>query len=560
MDGSERLRDRNRVFLMLAVGLVIRLVWWWTHALVIENEGAEYARIADNWLAGDGYVGLFGGRNVVFPPLYPGLIALASLVVGDAEIAARVVSLLAGLALIAGSYGVGREAFGEWTGRLAGWLTAIHPLAVALSVSAYSEGLAMALTVLAIYVTLRCLRTWTSWRAVVAGALVGLAYLTRPETLVFAFVLAVVLGIAHAVMQRRGTVPAIRAGSLVLAGAFVVAAPYAASLSLTAGSFRLEGKSAIVGLINARMRGGMSFPEAARGLTLDDAGWRGPFLTADQSLFLKTASPAGSDLIASTLASAPDRAWAAARALRYQSSGFFGIATVALAIFGLLAHQWWMRTRPGALVLTALMAVQAMFLLAVEYPWDRYFFPLLPFVIAFAAVGIERVCALSTKLLAAWFTDPQVRTLGATAGLLLVVLAAAPIYSRVANLGEFAQARDLPTRLAGEWIREQAVRSGGEPRPLVMGYGSAIAFYADAVLSYLPYVEESSALRYIEEEAPRFIVIRSSELEQAPYFGRWLEAGISHPCAAPVTEQVSHAWTGVRIWRWLCPPTHVPRS
>jgi hypothetical protein len=48
-------------FLPAAVllAVAIRVAWAFEHGLAIEQEGAEYARIAENLLAGRGYVGMF---------------------------------------------------------------------------------------------------------------------------------------------------------------------------------------------------------------------------------------------------------------------------------------------------------------------------------------------------------------------------------------------------------------------------------------------------------------------------------------------------------------------
>src|SRR5215469_8542269 len=53
------------------LALFLRTTWAVTRNVVIENEGAEYTRIAVNLAAGKGYVGLNNSPQLVFPPLYP---------------------------------------------------------------------------------------------------------------------------------------------------------------------------------------------------------------------------------------------------------------------------------------------------------------------------------------------------------------------------------------------------------------------------------------------------------------------------------------------------------
>ena len=60
---------------------------------MIDGEGAEYGRIAQNLLAGVGYVGIATeGEQLFFPPLFPFLISAVNAVTGDTEIAGRAVS------------------------------------------------------------------------------------------------------------------------------------------------------------------------------------------------------------------------------------------------------------------------------------------------------------------------------------------------------------------------------------------------------------------------------------------------------------------------------------
>ena len=60
-------RDRWRIqlALVLTIALACRVAWWVAHVSIIENEGTEYARIAENLVAGRGYIDLLGGRNFV---------------------------------------------------------------------------------------------------------------------------------------------------------------------------------------------------------------------------------------------------------------------------------------------------------------------------------------------------------------------------------------------------------------------------------------------------------------------------------------------------------------
>src|SRR4249919_1043591 len=80
----------------------------------IDAEGTEYARIAQNLIAGNGYVGIATpGTELLFPPLFSFLIAGVTLIVGDAGIAGRIVSVVFGTLLAFPVYLIAGRLFGQ---------------------------------------------------------------------------------------------------------------------------------------------------------------------------------------------------------------------------------------------------------------------------------------------------------------------------------------------------------------------------------------------------------------------------------------------------------------
>jgi len=126
---------------LVAASLAIRLAalrYWGIGP--IENEGAEYARIAENLRHGAGLVGIAApGTELLFNPLYPLLIAAVSFLTHDYEWAARLISLIAGSFLPLAALGIASQLFSRRVGIAAALLTATYPLLVNLSFTAYSE-------------------------------------------------------------------------------------------------------------------------------------------------------------------------------------------------------------------------------------------------------------------------------------------------------------------------------------------------------------------------------------------------------------------------------------
>src|SRR6185503_7446333 len=178
--------------------------WLVTHSQTanIGGEGSEYARLADNLRTGNGYVGIFNlGPQLMFPPLYPVLIASFSLITGEAELAGRLVSLIMGTCLVVPVFFMALQIYGRRTAFIAASLVAAHPVLVKLSAEVYSEALYLTLLMSGVYWSLRSLEFENLRNNVLAGAFFALAYLTRPEAIAYPFLVGMTI-FAVAVMSR----------------------------------------------------------------------------------------------------------------------------------------------------------------------------------------------------------------------------------------------------------------------------------------------------------------------------------------------------------------------
>src|SRR5215469_17321516 len=120
LDSKTRAEVKTRRLTVLFLGLLLlasfgirAYAWHHWRTGAIESEGAEYARIAANLRTGHGYVGISTpGTQLVFPPLFPSLIAAASLVThSDYELAGRLVAFLFGALLPLPVFGVALRLF-----------------------------------------------------------------------------------------------------------------------------------------------------------------------------------------------------------------------------------------------------------------------------------------------------------------------------------------------------------------------------------------------------------------------------------------------------------------
>src|SRR5579872_785998 len=98
-DTPEFRRTFRAAMLLAIIALLLRLAWGGFVATTIENEGSYYARIGQNLAHGRGYLGIREqGLQLLYPPLFPLLIAAQNVIGVPADIAGRIISALAGAA------------------------------------------------------------------------------------------------------------------------------------------------------------------------------------------------------------------------------------------------------------------------------------------------------------------------------------------------------------------------------------------------------------------------------------------------------------------------------
>jgi hypothetical protein len=331
-----------------------------------------------------------------------------------------------------------------------------------------------------------------------------------------------------------------------------------------AGSFRWEGKTATVEIVNERLRQGMPYPRAVRGLDFDDdfsahaPYLGGPELLGDQSVYLRSARHRVRGL-GEVIADVPKRVPGVVKfeifALRqWLSVGKLPVGVVALLV-GWFGTRWWRReSRDDLVFLLGLGALQSAVPVGILYLWDRFAFPIIPHALPWVAAGLLKICSEGLRWVdrrrGASETGAASRWTPAVSVLTAMSICGATV-RRAGSLDDFTQAMDMGPKEAGLWIRSQPHRAG-RARPIVMGAGAIVPYYAGAVLAYLPAIDdETVSLRFVHWTSPDYIALRTRETSQEPYFSRWLEKGIPDDCADPVLRVQTDRGM-VRVWRWHC--------
>ncbi|MCB9898262.1 MAG: glycosyltransferase family 39 protein [Planctomycetes bacterium] len=218
--GDER-PARRWLLAALALALLLRLVSWWQSTLMM-NDGPDFLWQAGQMLAGHWDAAL----SHPYLPLYAAATAGVARLVGDLVVAGLTVSILSGLLLVLASWGFGRRVPGARViAPCAALAAAINVRAVNYTADIQSDGLFAALALCALWAM------WTSRErkgcarsALAAGALSGLAYLTRYEGLYLCVPWAWLLGVA--LVGGRARVPMLRATLAFVVGVLACVLPY----------------------------------------------------------------------------------------------------------------------------------------------------------------------------------------------------------------------------------------------------------------------------------------------------------------------------------------------
>jgi 4-amino-4-deoxy-L-arabinose transferase-like glycosyltransferase len=455
---------------------------------VISPDGVEYVAHARRLAAGD----LANGMSTYWPPLYPALVAAASLVFRDAEFAGRFVSTVAGAALVLPAHRLARRWYGRKAALVCAALVALHPLLVYYSTALLTESTYTLLFTCAVLAGWTALTGTTARAHAFAGALFGACYLLKPEAFGFVLLMLFMLVARRLLMKAslRQT-PVLNALALV-AGFVAAASPQLLYIRLQTGKWFLSAKTAGHLLQGARAAGGDAAAAHAEGLP--DA------LTALVRL---------------------------AKAARFEYEIFnliFPTAFVLLVAVGLFRRRW---TRARAAREAYLLAFVASALAgyAVTLPNIRFLAPLIPLLLCWVSKGTLGLAAWTRETLARFNVSSTLaaRVKRFTAPLVVAVLVAslAPLFvylMRGDKWGDY-----YGQKRAGVWMKEHA------NAPTIMSTVPVAAFYAGG-RNVAVNVEDDfdSLLSRARREGARYVVVNERDFRHMDSLRALLDARAEH--------------------------------
>ena len=195
------------------------------------------------------------------PPGLPLTLAAVYEVVGTGDedtrwLAGRILLALLGTVAVALAALVARRVWGDTVALVTGMLCALHPVLVMVGISLMSEALYIPLVLGAVLVALR---PEGRWPAAAAGALVGLAALTRSNGLVLVLPLAWLVWTG----RPRRSWKALQRPLLLIAAVVLVLAPWTMRNAIVLDAFvpiSTQGGFALAGTFNEQARDDPRFP------------------------------------------------------------------------------------------------------------------------------------------------------------------------------------------------------------------------------------------------------------------------------------------------------------
>lgn len=534
-------RGASSFFTILAiffVAVVLRGVCAVWFSGMIDGQGAEYARMAQNLLSGVGLRGITDGREFIFPPMFPFFISAVTLLTGDAEIAGRIISVVLGSAIVVPVYLIAKHMYGRRIAVGAAALAAVHPFLIKYSSQVFGEPTYLTIVLTAIYMAMRSMENPTTYSLLMSGVLYGIAYLIRPEASAFMVVATGLLFLQFYFQRAPGQLLLVSRPLLVVAGFLLLATPYVAWLSVKTGHIMLEGKASYNVPTEQRIQQGLSTYAAAFEIT-PDLKARGIWIKpADEVIKEYKNHPLGAVELAGLLIKRARKLSHDASATIAGSLAFGSPALFALAVLGLFSFPWNGRFAVTQLHVGAVLAA-TLFALCFTYSLqERFYVIFVPFLVIWATWGAVVFSQWAQRSAAIWGLSEAHKDYFAKAIQALAILAIV-LPSAIVNLGDLRAIRsEQPFR---KMLMDFANNHTAPIR--IASTTTPPAFHTHAQFVWLPYSDGETARRYLAEKAVTHVALWGSPVE-TPYQTKWIEEGV--PRAKRIADLTSSA-TGQRF-------------
>lgn len=489
---------------MLRIGLSFSL------PRTVKWDEPMYLLAGYNLLTGNGFT-YSGYPELHFPPLYPIVSGLFYLLVGDFEKASNLAYALFGGLLVFPVFVLARRIYGVRTACLATVLTAIFP---ALTVNVLFWGtLTEPLYLFLLYGALACLLVGLEdgkpRMFPIAGALLGLAYLTRPEAVVYLGVFFMFASIwLLKAMKRARTWHAL---GLFILSFLLLAIPYIGYLHAHTGQWMISGKIPFVWQQANTNKGKKQFNDLMPG---GEIAWLSPERLRVNTMQSVLASP--DDIL--------HRVVTNARSFKdnFFKGNSFWWGFTPLVVVALFTQPWdRSRLRHEAFLITSILVLMLTF-----FPFfygTRFFAPAFPVLLIWTAQGAlylggwlqDTVALWRGKLHSNTYLKLVLRWLpaGMVTALMIVMI---PIIGKGRIDDTFYGDKEV-----GLWLK---LHTAVDAKVMTVDLG--VALYANRRWVPLPRTDWVHFLRYARDHGANYMVVRDYKLvEQQAELAHILERG-----------------------------------
>lgn len=473
-DFLAQIKPVTSLWTLAGIGLVLRL-FFLKYRFAVAFDEVNYLKL--------GVSGYLNGWSEVlhtyWSPLLPGFIKLFCGIFPDYELAARLISVAAGVGVILPVYFLGRMIYDERVGVFAAGFMAIFPPLAFENTLILTESLLILFGAIALVSGLRMLLRYSLGYAFLTGLACGFAYLAHPLGLGFLIVLCGWLVVGH--LTRIYLITRLRLAYLsacLIFGFAVVASPYLVFLKYETGAWTVSAK--------AKANQQMSTPQHDEGSSfraLNSDNTSVPIdLVFHQGTFLQSTNGEGqAEREVKPVVFVTKFIGNLADMLRVAIPGFLGTIPMLLLGAGVFGAGWRVDESKHLLYLCSFLVFYWLILIPAFHIHARYLASMWPICALLVGRGIVNIYSWLrnfmplTKL--TWRKKPEASTLAMVLILgLLFFLTFLPELGRV-----IARDRDskeyvadaIEQKKAGEWLKTNSATT-----PIIMSRNHAVDFYA----------------------------------------------------------------------------------
>ncbi len=499
--GSDHTREALFLLVVVVAGLALRVCVVHSDRVVRWDE-PDYLIAGRNLFTGKGYA-VTSRPEIHYAPLFPVVTGALYSLTHDMKANSDIVYVLFGILVVLPFYWLCKQLCGRRTAAMAVAFASVLP---ALSSAVIFWGtMVEPLYLFLLYGAFCCV--WLAWERdrmsayLAAGALFGLAYLTKPEAIVDLLAMFALLALGRLLQKSLCTRrTAVRLGGGLLAFLLVIA-PYVGFL------YRHTGRILITGKLGVTYVAGLGAVIHDPGLydralsRLDASGEEIIWFSEDRFQYSvwdeMKADPAG--LVR--------RVWTNVNTLEsvlFARDVFpwYFLVFLGLAWFG----SPWSKERTWKEVFLVVMAAPALIFLPFHIEL-RYFAPVLPVLLLWLAKGVSELGEWMERTCANWRVSGKWACRSATvSSLLCLVLLAYFLALQPLVLQKGLAGMNPSGREAGLWLKENSPVDA-----LIMSRDPEVPFYADRSWAASPNEEYSRFIAYIRKRGAAYLAVDERE-------------------------------------------------